>query len=428
MELGRWRDALVACLVTGSLVLAASPAVADAPASSTTTTPSTTTTSTTATSTTTTPGATIVTVVPPNETKIIRADPPPTTPTTVPTAARPTTTTAATAPASSAPAETTATVASDSPALDALVAVTTADRRRQDEAVAQSTSDVGARRAAFDAAQDDLTARQADEQTAQAALDRAQGDLAAADARFAAAALTDTAAVAAVDSRRTPVASPPSPGHTLRDAAAQARHDLVAATADRDARRAAVTDRQHDLDAAQQAAADAGQTLNARADDLQRSLDALDQARGGDPASAATGSLRPAPTALATATIPPDVLALYGQAAATCDGLSWLVLAGIGAVESGHGTSTAPGVHSGANVAGAMGPMQFLAGTWAAYGVDGDGDGVRDVYNPADAIFGAANYLCASGAGDTATLRRALWTYNHADWYVEQVLQLAARY
>jgi hypothetical protein len=199
-----------------------------------------------------------------------------------------------------------------------------------------------------------------------------------------------------------------------------------------------VADRQGELDAAQQASAAAGQVFTARADDLQGGLDARDQARqqlagggsGGGPGSTAAGAanLRPAPTALASATIPADYLALYGRAAATCPGLSWLVLAGIGSVESGHGQSGAAGVHSGANVAGAMGPMQFLGGTWASYGVDGDGDGVADVYNPADAIFGAANYLCASGAGDVSTLRRALFDYNHADWYVEEVLQIAARY
>ena len=60
--------------------------------------------------------------------------------------------------------------------------------------------------------------------------------------------------------------------------------------------------------------------------------------------------------------------------------------------------------------------------------MDGDGDGGRDVYNATDAVFGAANYLCASGAGDVGTLRGAVWNYNHADWYVDLVLQLAARY
>ena len=75
-----------------------------------------------------------------------------------------------------------------------------------------------------------------------------------------------------------------------------------------------------------------------------------------------------------------------------------------------------------------MGPMQFLAGTWAGYAVDGDGDSVRNVYDPDDAVFGAARYLCANGGGQVTSLRNALWHYNHADWYVEMVLALAARY
>jgi hypothetical protein len=72
--------------------------------------------------------------------------------------------------------------------------------------------------------------------------------------------------------------------------------------------------------------------------------------------------------------------------------------------------------------------MQFLPATWASYGVDGDGDGVADVFNPADAVPGAARYLCANGGGDPARLRTALWHYNHSHAYVEAVLDQAARY
>jgi hypothetical protein len=72
--------------------------------------------------------------------------------------------------------------------------------------------------------------------------------------------------------------------------------------------------------------------------------------------------------------------------------------------------------------------MQFLGGTWAAYGADGNGDGVRDVYQPADAASGAARYLCANGGGDPARLPDAIWAYNHADWYVDQVLVQALSY
>ncbi|MDQ3895958.1 MAG: lytic transglycosylase domain-containing protein, partial [Actinomycetota bacterium] len=134
------------------------------------------------------------------------------------------------------------------------------------------------------------------------------------------------------------------------------------------------------------------------------------------------------PSALALADVPAASLDLYRRAAATCPGLSWTVLAGIGSIESNHGRSTAPGVRSGANFAGAMGPMQFLAATWAAYGVDGDRDGERDVYSAVDSVYGAAHYLCTNGAGDLAHLADALWAYNHAGWYVDDVLVLALRY
>lgn len=134
------------------------------------------------------------------------------------------------------------------------------------------------------------------------------------------------------------------------------------------------------------------------------------------------------PSGLARADIPPDYLVLYQRAAATCRGLSWTILAAIGSIESSHGRSTLPGVRSGANYAGAMGPMQFLASSWAYYGVDADANGVADVYNPTDAVFGAARYLCNNGATDPASLRTAVWSYNHADWYVNRVLDLAIRY
>ena len=76
-----------------------------------------------------------------------------------------------------------------------------------------------------------------------------------------------------------------------------------------------------------------------------------------------------------------------------------------------------------------MGPMQFLPSTFAAYAVDGDGDGVADIWNAADSIFTAAKYLCANGAGGgPRALYNAIWHYNHADWYVQMVLSLAKKY
>lgn len=394
------------------------------------------------------PAATILTV-PANQTKILQIDPAPTTPTTA--AANPTTAATATpttptpaAPAAvsvPSPAATAVTVSADSPGLEALVATSAADRRRLHDDTDRADADLASLRSSFDAAQRELSAREGAEQEARLHVDQATADVNTAERRLAdaAAAAADAAAVVG-GATRTPVASPPSRGHTPRDAAAQAREAVVSATQARDAARAVLIDRTHDLDAASDATAAAGADLTARADDLQRGLDAADQAHQelaaadapvtAGPSAAGPGSvtLRPAPTALARATIPTDYLVLYGRAAATCPGLPWLVLAAIGSVESAHGQSDAPGVHQGTNVAGAMGPMQFLAGTWAAYRVDGDGDGTADVYDPADAIFGAANYLCATGGGDLSTLRCALWDYNHADWYVEEVLQLAARY
>lgn len=119
----------------------------------------------------------------------------------------------------------------------------------------------------------------------------------------------------------------------------------------------------------------------------------------------------------------PEYFRLYRAAATTCPGLSWTVLAAIGQVETGHGRNT------NLSSAGAQGPMQFMPGTFAAYGVDGNRDGRVDVFNAADAIFSAANYLCANGAGKgPAGLRNAVFRYNNANWYVNMVLALAGRY
>jgi hypothetical protein len=132
-------------------------------------------------------------------------------------------------------------------------------------------------------------------------------------------------------------------------------------------------------------------------------------------------------SARARAEIPPEYLRLYLQAGARY-GLDWAILAGIGRVECDHGRDPDPScTQEGAvNSAGAGGPMQFLASTWAQYGVDAEGDGPPDRWNPADAIFGAANYLRAAGApGD---YRAAIYAYNHAWWYVAEVQRWAAVY
>ncbi len=130
---------------------------------------------------------------------------------------------------------------------------------------------------------------------------------------------------------------------------------------------------------------------------------------------------------LARAEIPPEYLRLYLRAAARY-GLDWAILAGIGKVECDHGRDPAPSctLEGAVNSAGAGGPMQFLASTWARYGVDAEGDGPPDRWNPADAIFGAARYLRASGA--PGNYRVAIYAYNHAGWYVEAVESWAAKY
>jgi peptidoglycan DL-endopeptidase CwlO len=150
---------------------------------------------------------------------------------------------------------------------------------------------------------------------------------------------------------------------------------------------------------------------------------------------------QPAPSSAAHA-IPASYLADYQKAGAEF-GIPWPVLAGIGTVESDNGQSTAPGVHSGTNAYGSAGPMQFGVGgvagdTWGGapihlasehtggYGIDGDGDGITDVYDPGDAIPSAAWFLQAHGAqGDP---QAALFAFNHSAAYVSDVLSWAARY
>ena len=141
----------------------------------------------------------------------------------------------------------------------------------------------------------------------------------------------------------------------------------------------------------------------------------------GDPGTGAGAS------SLALREIPPHYLRLYEQAGERY-GVDWAILAGVGKVECDHGRDPDPSCQreGAVNSAGAGGPMQFLASTWATYGVDGDGDGRADRWDAADAIYGAANYLRASGApGD---YRAALLAYNHAVWYVADVERWAARY
>src|SRR3984957_15987539 len=110
--------------------------------------------------------------------------------------------------------------------------------------------------------------------------------------------------------------------------------------------------------------------------------------------------------------IPPFLLPIF-QAAGTAYGIPWQVLAAINEVETDYGRDLS------VSSAGAEGWMQFLPSSWAQYGVDANGDGYADPYNPADAIFAAARYLRAAGAA--TNLRGAHFSYNHSQAYVESV-------
>ena len=126
--------------------------------------------------------------------------------------------------------------------------------------------------------------------------------------------------------------------------------------------------------------------------------------------------------------MPKQYLTSYRAAARTCPGLSWTVLAGIGTIESDNGRSAARGVHSGTNPKGAEGPMQFEPGTFAEYKVRMDQSRKLTPYDPMDAIYSAARMLCANGAGSAEGLHGAIFAYNHACWYVQDVLTIASRY
>jgi hypothetical protein len=133
------------------------------------------------------------------------------------------------------------------------------------------------------------------------------------------------------------------------------------------------------------------------------------------------------PSITARDDIPPIYLRLYEAAAAKYE-LDWTILAGIGTVECDNGEDPAPSctVPGALNYAGAGGPAQFLVSTWQKYGVTPGGQGTPNMWNPADAIYSMANYLRASGA--PSDYPKAIYAYNHAWWYVTEVLAWAERY
>ncbi len=164
----------------------------------------------------------------------------------------------------------------------------------------------------------------------------------------------------------------------------------------------------------------------------------------GSGCSAAHGKTagQPPPSQQARNSIPADYLALF-KATGHKYGIPWVILAGIGKVESDDGRTTLPGVHSGSNAFGAAGPMQIGIGgasgdTWGGapvhpagqrvngVAIDANHDGVASVYQPADAIAGAARYLLAHGILDN--VNGAIFAYNHLESYVQTVLAWAGTY
>jgi murein DD-endopeptidase MepM/ murein hydrolase activator NlpD len=121
-----------------------------------------------------------------------------------------------------------------------------------------------------------------------------------------------------------------------------------------------------------------------------------------------------------SAGLPFPVLQGYWQRAGATYGIPWQVLAAINKVESNFGRNMGP------SSAGAIGWMQFMPSTWERWGMDADGDGIADPWNPQDAIFAAARYLAA--AGGRTDISRGVFAYNHAQWYVDEVLGLARLY
>jgi len=117
--------------------------------------------------------------------------------------------------------------------------------------------------------------------------------------------------------------------------------------------------------------------------------------------------------------IPPFLLPIY-QACGTEYGIPWEVLASINKIETAFGTNL------NVSSAGALGWMQFLPSSWEQFGLDANGDGKKDPYNPVDAICAAAHYLKL--AGGNKDLYQAIFAYNHADWYVQEVLLYARAY
>jgi cell wall-associated NlpC family hydrolase len=163
---------------------------------------------------------------------------------------------------------------------------------------------------------------------------------------------------------------------------------------------------------------------------------------GGKCGSTAANAVQPGVSTEAANSIPSNYLKWFQRVGLQYN-VPWTILAGIGKVESDDGRTTLPGVNSGSNSFGAAGPMQIgiqgaSGNSWggaavhaasaavAGVATDEDGDGKDSVYDPADAIAGAAKYLVSHGVQQSAAT--AIFAYNHADWYVQEVLNWASTY
>ncbi|WP_042805204.1 lytic transglycosylase domain-containing protein, partial [Thermoanaerobacter sp. A7A] len=131
--------------------------------------------------------------------------------------------------------------------------------------------------------------------------------------------------------------------------------------------------------------------------------------------------------------IPEDLLPVFKEAGREY-GIPWYVLAAIAFRESSFNPNEI-GPYLPKLKTRAVGMMQFLPETFSEYGVDGNGDGIISPFDPSDAIYSAAHYLSANynlykkqGYSDLDALKKALWHYNHAWWYVDQVMAIGEKY
>ena len=207
-----------------------------------------------------------------------------------------------------------------------------------------------------------------------------------------------------------PSSSSPKPGH--RSSSSKSRHR----------RSSSQTHRHHKVKTVKAKQPKYGKKPH-RHPSSKHTSDSTARSHGGNDAGATTGapsvSLPSAPPSgvpnffIDSFQVPPFLLPIY-QAAGIQYQVPWQVLAAVNEIETDYGRNLS------VSSAGAVGWMQFMPATWKEWGIDANGDGVADPYNPVDAIFSAARYLQAAGA--STDLSKAIFAYNHAGWYVQSVL------